>query len=271
MAKGYEAPREVRELEKLMNNFTYTNGLEVMTVFQDLLRYVIHGFSVPGSPPLSDWHYTKEQNKAFAEMLAAWIEIMDAQIKIHGWYDAFGDLFMARGKQQKGQYFTPGHICDLCRDLTMGNDSEIQSICDPAAGSGRMLLAAKAQHPRNYLVAWDIDYTCCLMCVCNFVINSCVGEVVCMDTLRMNNFRGAWIINESYYQTGLPSIRHLNEQEYMLFKQANIPAYVFFLSKKQQDEYFKMRKMWAALSSLMHDDTPIETPDKASTEPTSQP
>lgn len=267
MAKGYEAPCEVRELEKLINNFTYTNGLQVTTVFQDFLRYIIHGFSVPGTPPLADWRYTKEQNKVFAEMFSAWIGIMDAQIKIHGWYDAFGDLFMAltsqRGQQQKGQFFTPAHVCDLCQGLAMGEDASGKSIYDTAAGSGRMLLAAKAQHPRNYLVAWDIDYTCCLMCVCNFLINSCVGEVVCIDTLRMDNFRGAWIVNEAYYRTGLPSVRFLNEQEYVLYKKADIPPYVYFIDQERYDDYIKMREMWAALSALMHDDTPTDIPPEA--------
>lgn len=267
MAKGYEAPHEVRELEKLINNFTYANGLEVTTVFRDFLRYIIHGFSIPGTPPLTDWRYTKEQNKAFAEMLIAWIRIMDAQIKIHGWYDAFGDLFMAltsqHGQQQKGQFFTPEHICDLCDDLTMGNDSGIHSIYDAAAGSGRMLLSAKAKHPRNYLVAWDIDYTCCLMCVCNFLINSCVGEVVCIDTLRMDNFRGAWIVNEAYYRTELPSVRWLNEQEYLQYKQAKIPVYVYFLDREHYDNYIKMCEMCVVITSLVHDDTSTEAPDKA--------
>ena len=111
MGKGYEAPYEVRELEKLINDFTYTNGLQVITVFQDFLRYIIHGFSIPGTPPLTDWSYTKEQNKIFAEMLSAWIRIMDTQIKRHGWYDALGDLFMAltsqRASSRKGSSLRP--------------------------------------------------------------------------------------------------------------------------------------------------------------------
>ena len=178
MAKGYNAPAEVRELEKQINDFTYRNGLDVKTVFQDLLRYIVHGFSLPDTPPLSDWRYNKEQTKVFYDMFATWIQIMSQQIKRHGWYDAFGDLFMAltsqSGQQQKGQFFTPAHITDLMSKITMGkqeSDAKILSVCDPTAGSGRTLLAAKADRPQSYLVAWDIDYTCCLMCVCNFLIN----------------------------------------------------------------------------------------------------
>lgn len=219
MAKGYNAPAEVRELEKQINDFTYRNGLDVRTVFQDLLRYIVHGFSLPDTPPLTDWRYNKEQTKVFYDMFATWIQIMSQQIERHGWYDAFGDLFMAltsqSGQQQKGQFFTPMHITDLMSKITMGKQespSKIISVCDPTAGSGRTLLAAKADRPQSYLVAWDIDYTCCLMCVCNFLINGCVGEVVCIDSLRMNNFRGAWIVNEALCRTGLPTVRKLNEK-----------------------------------------------------------
>ena len=74
------------------------------------------------------------------------------------WYDAFGDLFMAltsqSGQQQKGQFFTPAHITDLMSKITMGkqeSDAKILSVCDPTAGSGRTLLAAKADRPQSYL------------------------------------------------------------------------------------------------------------------------
>lgn len=125
-----------------------------------------------------------------------------------------------------------------------------KTVYDPAAGSGRMLISTKNDNPKSYLIAWDIDYTCCLMCVCNFLINSCVGEVVCMDTLRMSNFRGAWVVNETYYRTGLPSIRWMNEQEYLRLKRVNIPAYVSFLDQERYDGYFMMRKIFGNLKEL---------------------
>lgn len=189
-------------------------------------------------------------------MYATWVQIMDKQVKTHGWYDAFGDLFMAltsqRGQQQKGQFFTPDHISDFCSELTIGEENKIHTIYDPAAGSGRMLIAAKAKNPRNYLIAWDIDYTCCLMCVCNFLMNTCVGEVVCMDTIGINNFHGAWLVNESCYRTGIPSVHWLNEREYLLYKQAKIPVYVFFLNQEKYDDYFRMREMWKTISTILN-------------------
>lgn len=263
MSAYYETPPEVRELEKQINDFTYRNGLDVRDVFRDFLRYIVRGFSFPDTPPLSDWRYEKEQNKAFYEMYATWIQIMDKQIKAHGWYDALGDLFMAltsqRGQQQKGQFFTPTHLTELMSKMIMGKKqptTPVPTVYDPAAGSGRTLLAAKADRSQSYLVAWDIDYTCCLMCVCNFLMNGCVGEVVCIDTLRMDNFRGAWLINEAYYRTGMPSIHRMNEKEYLLYKQANIPAYVFFLNQEKYDDYFRMRELWATVSAILDKEPP---------------
>lgn len=257
MSKGHDAPVEVRELEKLIREFTYSNGLEVKTVFTDLLRYIVYGFSLPNTPPPTDWRYTKDQNKVFYEMFTTWIGIMDKQIRRHGYYDAFGELFMVltakRSQQDTGQFFTPKPLSDLCQKIVMGAEDKVHSIYDPAVGSGSMLVATKLEHPRSYLVGWDIDYTCCLMCVCNFLMNSCVGEVVCIDTLRMNNFRGAWIVNEAYYRTELPSVRWLNEQEYLRFKQAEIPPYVYFLDQEHYDGYFEMREMWAKLMTLFPD------------------
>lgn len=273
MSKGYDAPAEVRELEKLINEFTYRNGFDVQNVFRDLLRYIINGFSLPDTPPLADWRYTPEQCKSFHEMFTAWVKIMDKQIKIHGYYDAFGALFMAltsqRGQQQSGQFFTPDHLAKLCQQVVVGNSTEqkVETIYDPAVGSGRMLIAHKIDKPTSYLVGWDIDYTCCLMCVCNFLMNSCVGEVVCIDTLRMENFRGAWIVNESFYRTGLPSIRWMNETEYVRFQRAGIPAYVYFLDQENYDEYFRMRGIWANISTLLREEP---QPPTADNEPTAE-
>lgn len=264
MGKGYDAPVEVRELEIMIDDFTYRHGLDVRNVFRDLLRYIIHGFSLPDTPSLSDWRYTKEQTRAYNDMYVAWIQIMKKQIARQGYYDAFGDLYMAltskRDQQQSGQFFTPTNISDMCQKMLMGIEKKINTIYDPAAGSGRMLIASKADNPRSYLAAWDIDYTCCLMCVCNFLMNSCVGEVVCIDSLRMDNFRGAWLVNEAYYRTELPSVRWLNEAEYCSFKQADLPPYLFFCDQEQYDSYFKMRETMACIFKIFE-----QMPDSSQT------
>lgn len=256
MSSKYEAPQEVRELERQIRDFSCRHGLNTGNVLHDLLLYIIHNFSFPDTPTIKHWPYTPEQNRAFYEMFAAWVGIMKRQIARHGFYDAFGDLFMAlnpqRELQRQGQFLTPEEIADLCQRIVSGHGRKVNTLYDPAAGSGRMLIASRTYHPRSYLVGWDIDYTCCLMCVCNFLINSCVGEVACINTISMGDFRGAWLVNEAYYRTGMPSVRWLDEQEYVRFRRTDTPPYVFFLDSKGYDDYFRWRETWWRISALCH-------------------
>lgn len=141
----YNTPQAIRPLEKTICDFAYSNGYDPISVFNDFLRYVIHGFS-PGAPPLMDWKYKRQQNRHFMEMLTGWIRLMQRELQSGGWFDAFGDLFMAIsskiGRQVNGQFFTPPDICDLmvlCTDS--GETATGKRICDPTCGSGRLLLA----------------------------------------------------------------------------------------------------------------------------------
>lgn len=136
----YDAPVAVRELEKMMNDFTYNNGLQINHVFDDFLTYVIHYFT-PNAKPLEDWKYKKEETAVFWGMFQEWIKIMDKQLISKEWYDAFGELYMAcvagRSKQQyTGQFFTPAHICDLMTDINGSEKVVGKRINDPACGSG---------------------------------------------------------------------------------------------------------------------------------------
>ena len=48
----YEISNEVRPLDRLITGFASSCGYEIQTVFNDLLRFIIHGFS-PGAPPIA--------------------------------------------------------------------------------------------------------------------------------------------------------------------------------------------------------------------------
>ena len=135
----YNTPQALRPLEKLICNFAHSNGYEPMSVFNDFLRYVIHGFS-PGAPPVKDWKYKRQQNRFFMELLAGWIQLMQRELQAREWFDAFGDLFMALssrgGQQAHGQFFTPVHICDLMVQCT-GTDEKTtgKRMNDPTCGA----------------------------------------------------------------------------------------------------------------------------------------
>ena len=44
----YNTPQAIRPLEKMVCDFAYSNGYDPISVFNDFLRYVIHGFSPYG-------------------------------------------------------------------------------------------------------------------------------------------------------------------------------------------------------------------------------
>ena len=219
MSTHYEAPSELRGLEKLLRDFTYQNGFEISRVFNDFLTYIIHGFTL-NAPPLQNWRYAKEQTAVFYLMYSEWVQIMHRQTLSHSWYDAFGELFMslvvsASGQKFKGQFFTPPNICDLMSAISSdGNTLGPQKANDMACGSGRILLAHHARHPEDMLYAEDIDITCCMMTVCNFLIHGCDSIVICHDSLNPDSFTAGWRVNQILKYTGIPTIRNITEQEY---------------------------------------------------------
>lgn len=220
---SYEAPIEVRELEKLINGLAYKCGSDSSQIFDDFLTYIIHGYS-PLDGPLQSWKYKKEETAIFYDMYVEWVRIMDRESNIHGWYDAFGDLYMScvAGKSRQrgtGQFFTPSHICDLMSAL---NDSDEKVtgkyISDPTCGSGRTLLSWHVRNIGNYLCAEDMDRTCCLMTICNFLIHGCVGEVIWHNSLDPDSYYDGWKVNECLTNAGFPTIRRIKQHESFVWK-----------------------------------------------------
>ena len=238
MAK-YEVPKEIQPLKKRIQDFSYAHGYDVMNVFCDFLTFVIHGFS-PGTPPLKNWKYKRQQNAAFMGMTAEWIQLMQSRLRDdESWYDPFGDLYMAfsskRGQQAQGQFFTPVHICDLMvRCTKTAEKSRDKRMNDPTCGSGRLLLAFHVRNLGNYLIGEDINHTCCLMTVCNMLVHGCVGEVIHHDSLLPDKFINGWYVNPFLTQTGIPSIQRMSEIEYR--KARNLPVGRILERKKELKE-----------------------------------
>lgn len=221
MSKHYEAPVEVREIEKLLRQFTYANGYNMPEVFNDMLRYII-GYFTWNPGPLKPWRYKKEDNIVFWKVFCHWILVMKSQIPIQGWYDVFGDLYMSlvggsSRTQSLGQNFTPDEVCELMTKIMGKSASENGMISDPTCGSGRILLSVHAEHPQKYLVAEDIDCTCCMMTVCNFIMHGCHGEVICHNSLEPESYSRGWLVNEHLGKCGLPSVREITKEESALW------------------------------------------------------
>lgn len=240
MSKEYTGDTAIRPLEKLMNDFCRSKGYDSTQVFTSFLDYLIWMFN-PYGEKLADWNYTRQETEKFYEMATTYFKIQNEQIEQKGWYDAFGDLFMALhpSGNGKGQFFTPPSVCQataMCTLIGAYLEEKGKSptpfgrritINDPAAGSSRLLLSANAiiqdqmrkdlkysdaeiAARRPYLVAEDLDLNCVKMSAINIMIHGCFGEAVCHNTLtEPDAVRAGYIINESMWPMPcpVPSIR----------------------------------------------------------------
>lgn len=253
MAKNYECSVELRELEKLINNFTYRNGFEIRRVFDDFLTFIIHGCS-PGAPPLETWKYKKEHNEVFYEMYCQWVHIMNEQLKKHEWYDAFGDLYMALVVSKSNnlkQIFTPPHLCDLMARVVLAAAPEegiIQGM-DPTCGSGRNLLATHALNPTAYQMAEDIDKTCCMMTVCNFLIHGVHGEVIWHDSLRPDTYWQGWRTNDLIWLTKYPYIEDLPKEQSRIWVYWEKRRLEILAKKEQEEQELQQAEQTAAATT----------------------
>lgn len=193
----------MKELVKQISDFSHRGGHEVGRVFDDFLRYIINGFTIPGYPGLSDWQYTMEENRMFYSMVQTLTLILKKEINRNGWFDALGciyeDLIASKNRRSNsGQFFTPESLCDLMTAITYPKKDKIigKLISDPTCGSGRTLLSFHAKHLGNYYIAEDLDKTCAMMTVCNFLFHGVEGEVVYHNSLIPDSFFGAWKVNE---------------------------------------------------------------------------
>lgn len=237
MASKYECGAEMRPLEKKIKDFTYSNGYDVTRVLEDLLDYIIAFFDIERKP-IDGWSYSGEECASFYDMMSEYFRVLNVQLNNENkpWYDAWGDLFMSlhTGGGGKGQFFTPECMCNMMCETTLDKDEEPEAthptpfgrrvtVSDCAAGSSRNLLAAHAVFIRNgwrkpYLVAEDVDLTCCKMSAVNMAVHGCFGEVVCHNTLTDPcGVNAGFIINEALWPLpGIPSIGRVNTPQSFL-------------------------------------------------------
>lgn len=119
---------------------------------RDFVDWLAFGLGVSRTPSVLDDQVQAKLYRTFN--VRPWLEAP---------YDYLGDLLCERrqGWNPAGFYPTPHNICEMMVRMTFdeGADYRAKTVCDPAVGTGRMLL-----HASNYslrLYGQDIDPLCC--------------------------------------------------------------------------------------------------------------
>ena len=222
-----QIPAEYKAFEDKFSALAY--GQDDSKVFDDMLTFIIDLFSFDNPWKPND-HYTKIENlrERFFGLFQEIVLLMKAQIRDDGdWYDPFGNLYetqiASHGRRASaGQFFTPQPIVDFMVAIN-GEGRELTGkglkFSDPACGSGRNLIAMHSKYPGNYCCGEDIDRTCALMTVCNFILHGVNGEVIWHDSLipTKERFYGAWRVRPRRDLNGVPEVTRLEWEDSLCY------------------------------------------------------
>ena len=142
--------------------------------------------------------------------------------------DPLGELYQqAISSGHNGQYWTPEHLSDMMASISIGETlNDNQTVCDPACGSGRMLLSAAKINRRALFYGADLDITCCKITLVNMLLNSLHGEIAHMNTLSNDFYKG--------YKCDTKLIGGYHMPYYIEFDQPEL-SYIWLRPIKQQD------------------------------------
>ncbi|TLX73703.1 SAM-dependent DNA methyltransferase [Labilibacter sediminis] len=186
----------MKEFEKLFSKIAYRHTF--MNVFDDFLTLTLCAF---GMGRYEEEYlktleiYSKEEINIFPQLLGELVKYYTENSKSGSWVDGLGDFFMEHngkfGRDARGQFFTPVHICQLLAEMTK---PESGTINDCAVGSGRCLIAADRVHPQNrfnnFYVGVDVDPRCVKMCAINMQLYGMKGVVIHGNSLTLDIWGG---------------------------------------------------------------------------------
>lgn len=149
--------------------------------------------------------YTKEEMLALGEIHNSIIELMQYYQSNGVYFDVAGKIFHTMGmlSRDKGQFFTPQHLADLCGRLTISKDIDAEiaekgyiTVNEPACGGGAQVLAmatalTKAGYnPQNVMLttATDVDKRCTHMCYFQLSYYGLPARVIHGNTLTLDKW-----------------------------------------------------------------------------------
>jgi len=208
-------PQSLKEFHKTLMGFQYQH--EVAGVFDDFLSLNLQAWSRQAFPGLNDTcqkRYTLEERQQIGQLIWLHTKALQDGITNKGWFDALGTYYEAFAsnwkKSRLGQFFTPEAICDVMSEFMLP-EGNFHTIGEPSCGSGRNILSAHCQSPRNFYHAQDLDPMCAKMCALNMLHHGCQGVVYCMDTLKNDDFRFGFAVNVGVHFGDLPNVIYCEE------------------------------------------------------------
>lgn len=193
----------MKSLVKTFNSFAYQHDL--WTLFSDWLDLAACSISCRVDFATRETRearymetisrYKPEDQHLFAEIFG------QVAIELEKPRDVLGDLFgeLELHSKAKGQFFTPYHLSRMMADM-LAEDQERYRLCEPACGSGWMVIAfaealrAKGKNPQRCLYAYcqDIDLRAVQMAYIQLSLLGISAVVDHMDTLRMERISAPW-------------------------------------------------------------------------------
>jgi len=200
----------VKELMKLIDKIAYTHTSR--EVFKDFIE--MSAISISNSVEHSHYNerekqylslikkYDSERQKLFPEAFALLVEALETEAQVGTPVDILGPLFMDFKLGDKGQFFTPQHVCTMMGKLALSeNDKSITekgfiTLSEPCCGAGAMVLGfaqamknCKYDYTRQLVVtAVDTDIRCIHMCYLQLALYGIPAVVVHGDSLAVKEW-----------------------------------------------------------------------------------
>ena len=219
---------DLKEFTKLFNQLAHRHSyLEVFNDFLDMVIYALANQQYEEEYKQVISKYNKQEQNQFAYLFAEMVLLMDD--KGNGFVDCLGEFFMVNiTRGRNGQFFTPTSVTDFMAQI-VGDEPPVtnKTICDPACGSGRMLLSfAKSNSKDNWFFGADLDHTCVKMCVINLCLNGMKGQVAHMNSLSLDMY-GVYEIYLDAARFYIPTIRKMPVEQSVFYheKEAFLKAH----------------------------------------------
>lgn len=185
-----------RDLVKLFDQASNQTGLSRGQVFEDFLT--ITRCTLAGQTMEEEYLATVAKGYAKGHVGKRGIDTL--KTAFHAMVDAMedtrqdilGDVFTGGITYgEHGQFFTPDSVCEIMAALNVPTErtEEPKTVCDPACGSGRMLLGVAKFQPHWEFTGQDVDHRSVQMTAINMGLNGLRGWAVWQNTLSLECHR----------------------------------------------------------------------------------